>query len=92
MFQLERQKQKEEATEETTQLDDDWTSIHGLLMPHLRPVVNTKKKDDYDIAVKSLIFEAKAKPTDRLKTDEELAKYVSREHLMLSWLALAHVT
>ncbi|KAL5261013.1 hypothetical protein ACHWQZ_G006908 [Mnemiopsis leidyi] len=71
---LERQKQKEEATEETTQLDDDWTSIHGLLMPHLRPVVNTKKKDDYDIAVKSLIFEAKAKPTDRLKTDEELAK------------------
>jgi nucleolar protein 14 len=74
MHQMERQKQKEETTEETTQLDKDWTAVHGILIHQLKPVAGTVKKDDYDKAVKSLIFDAKAKPTDRLKTDEELAK------------------
>ena len=72
---MERQKQREETTEETAQLDKDWTAVHGILIHKLKPVA-TAKKDDYDKAVSSLIFEAKAKPTNRLKTDEELAKYL----------------
>ena len=72
---MERQKQKEETTEETDKLDKDWTAVHSILIHQLKPVATNVKKDDYDKAVKSLIFETKAKPTDRLKTDEELAKY-----------------
>ena len=66
---------KEEANEDTAQLDKDWTAIHSLLVPKLKPIVNNAPRDTYDRDVKSLMFEAKAQPTDRLKGDEELAKY-----------------
>ena len=59
--------------EETTGLDNDWKELQGILV-HNMPPAPTKAKDDYDVAVRELIFETKAKPTDRLKTEEELAK------------------
>ena len=73
---MERQKLKEEATEETAELDKDWGALKGIMSTKIKPL-GRKIVDDYDSSVKELIFEAKAKPTDRLKTDEEIAKYVS---------------
>jgi nucleolar protein 14 len=35
--------------------------------------------DDYDIAVRELAYEKKARPTNRLKTEEELAKEESEK-------------
>merc|ERR1712150_381993 len=37
------------------------------------------KADDYDIAVKELAFEIKSSATDRLKTEEELAREAKEE-------------
>lgn len=73
-WQLERQKEREETTEETAQLDKAWTDVWSGLIVTLKPPPSNNIMGEYDKAVKSLIFEAKAKPTDRLKTDEELAK------------------
>ncbi|XP_043918855.1 nucleolar protein 14 isoform X1 [Protopterus annectens] len=76
----ERQTQREKATELTLKLDNDWKEIQALLA-HKTPKSerNNKeeaksKQEDYDIIVRELGFEMKAKPSDRLKTEQELAK------------------
>jgi len=73
MLKAERQKDKEESTEVTDLLDKDWTALQALMGPSLHPSRQTER-DDYDTTVKELVFEAKAKPTDRMKSEEELAK------------------
>ena len=46
---------------------------NGAVADHLAPRT-AKKSDDYDVLVKSLQFDSKAKPQDKLKTEEELEK------------------
>ncbi|XP_071170324.1 nucleolar protein 14-like isoform X2 [Mytilus edulis] len=72
----ERQMEKEKSLQLTQQLDDDWKSLRFLMASGRNKEDDTvkPKKDDYDIAVRELQFEMKSKPTDRLKTEEELAK------------------
>ena len=72
----ERQIVKEEAFEITQKLDNELKDIQGLLIKwdNSKPAVREEKPDDYDKNVKSLMFEAKATPTNRLKTEEEIAK------------------
>ncbi|XP_033633176.1 nucleolar protein 14-like isoform X2 [Asterias rubens] len=79
----ERQHQKEDMLNLTEKLDEDWKTVASLIgsnkilrtsqrdksTPEVRP-----KADDYDIAVRELMFDMKAKATDRLKTPEEIAK------------------
>ncbi|XP_053314188.1 nucleolar protein 14 [Spea bombifrons] len=75
----ERQSQKEKALELTEKLDNEWKAIHGLLA-HKTPKSERKvevekpKPDEYDKIVRELGFEMKAQPTERLKSEEELAK------------------
>ncbi|KAG8453431.1 hypothetical protein GDO86_000163 [Hymenochirus boettgeri] len=75
----ERQSQKEKAMELTEKLDSDWREIQGLLS-HKTPKSERKKEeekpkpDEYDKIVRELGFEMKAQPTDRMKSEEELAK------------------
>ncbi|KAJ1213882.1 hypothetical protein NDU88_001512 [Pleurodeles waltl] len=76
----ERQNQKENTLEMTEKLDKDWKAIQGLL-GHKVPKSERKseaeekpKADEYDILVRELGFEMKAQPSDRMKTQEELAK------------------
>ncbi|XP_029447903.1 LOW QUALITY PROTEIN: nucleolar protein 14 [Rhinatrema bivittatum] len=75
----ERQTQKEQASELTEKLDSDWKEIQGLLA-HKTPKSKRKeveakpKPDEYDMIVRELGFEIKAQPSDRMKTEEELAK------------------
>ncbi|KGL75833.1 Nucleolar protein 14, partial [Tinamus guttatus] len=75
----ERQTQRESALELTEKLDNDWKEIQTLLV---RKTPKSEKKDkeekpkpdEYDMIVRELGFEMKAKPSDRMKTEEELAK------------------
>lgn len=73
----EKQKTKEATLELTEKLDSDWKD--------LLPLVNTNKKDDdenvkkskiddYDKVMRELKFEARGTVSDRLKTEDEIAK------------------
>ncbi|NXR24829.1 NOP14 protein, partial [Cinclus mexicanus] len=76
----ERQTRRESALELTEKLDKDWKEIQTLIA-HRTPKSERKDKevekpkpDEYDMIVRELGFEMKAKPSERLKTEEELAK------------------
>ncbi|XP_027747193.1 nucleolar protein 14 [Empidonax traillii] len=76
----ERQTRRESALELTEKLDNDWKEIQTL-MAHKPPKSERKDKevekpkpDEYDMIVRELGFEMKAKPSERMKTEEELAK------------------
>ncbi|XP_073503624.1 nucleolar protein 14 [Phyllobates terribilis] len=75
----ERQSQREKALELTEKLDSDWKAIQGLLS-HKVPKSERKveaekpKADDYDVMVRQLVFDMKAKPSDKMKSEEDLAK------------------
>lgn len=72
----ERQMAKEETVNLTDKLDQDWKSLRNLMSKkglHSAEIPATKS-DDYDIAVRQLAFEIKGKATDRLKSEQELAK------------------
>ncbi|XP_050752217.1 nucleolar protein 14 [Gymnogyps californianus] len=76
----ERQTRRESALELTEKLDNDWKEIQTLIA---RKTPKSEKKDkevekpkpdEYDMIVRELGFEMKAKPSERMKTEEELAK------------------
>ncbi|KAK3603036.1 hypothetical protein CHS0354_037784 [Potamilus streckersoni] len=75
-----RQMEKEKTKEMTEKLDEEWSSLR-LLISSLSKAKGSKgeetvqkKVDDYDIAVRELQFEMKGKATDRMKTEEEIAR------------------
>ncbi|NWV76033.1 NOP14 protein, partial [Dasyornis broadbenti] len=76
----ERQTQRESALELTEKLDKDWKEIQTLIArktpksERKDKEVEKPKPDEYDMIVRELGFEMKAKPSERLKTEEELAK------------------
>uniref|UniRef100_A0A8C5K3D9 NOP14 nucleolar protein n=1 Tax=Jaculus jaculus TaxID=51337 RepID=A0A8C5K3D9_JACJA len=75
----ERQAQREDALELTEKLDQDWKEIQTLLSRKTPKSENREKKekpkpDAYDMMVRELGFEMKAQPSNRMKTEEELAK------------------
>ncbi|XP_040191272.1 nucleolar protein 14 [Rana temporaria] len=75
----ERQSQREKAMVLTEKLDSDWKAIQTLLA-HKTPKSERKaepekpKPDDYDKIVRELGFEMKAQPSDRMKSEDEIAK------------------
>ncbi|NWT57385.1 NOP14 protein, partial [Erythrocercus mccallii] len=76
----ERQTRRESALELTEKLDKDWKEIQTLIArktpksERKEKEVEKPKPDEYDMIVRELGFEMKAKPSERLKTEEELAK------------------
>ncbi|KAM5339455.1 nucleolar protein 14 isoform 1-T1 [Glossophaga mutica] len=75
----ERQAQREDTLELTEKLDRDWREIQALLArkaPQLRDGGRQERPqpDAYDVTVRELGFEMKAQPSNRMKTEEELAK------------------
>ncbi|NXA10723.1 NOP14 protein, partial [Sapayoa aenigma] len=74
----ERQTRRESALELTEKLDKDWKEIQTLIARKTpkseRKEVEKPKPDEYDMIVRELGFEMKAKPSERMKTEEELAK------------------
>ncbi|XP_026959662.1 nucleolar protein 14 [Sagmatias obliquidens] len=75
----ERQAQREDALELTEKLDQDWKEIQTLLArktptSESRGGKEKPKPDAYDTMVRELGFEMKAPPSNRMKTEEELAQ------------------
>lgn len=76
----ERQVQKEEAQELTEKLDQEWKSIQALMVkktPKAERVDKPEEKpklEEYDMMVRELVFDIKAQPSEKMKTDEELAR------------------
>lgn len=75
----ERQAQREDALELTEKLDQDWKEIQILMSRKPKKSEDKEKKekpqpDEYDMMVRELGFEMKAQPSNRMKTEEELAK------------------
>ncbi|KAM9742631.1 nucleolar protein 14 isoform 1-T1 [Dama dama] len=75
----ERQAQREDALELTEKLDQDWKEIQALLArktPKSESGGGKEKPepDAYDVMVRELGFEMKAQPSNRMKTEEELAR------------------
>ncbi|XP_008919170.3 nucleolar protein 14 [Manacus vitellinus] len=76
----ERQTRRESTLELTEKLDNDWKEIQTLLArkppksERKDKEVEKPKPDEYDMIVRELGFEMKAKPSERMKTEEELAK------------------
>eukprot|EP00057_Strongylocentrotus_purpuratus_P008349 XP_011662823.1 PREDICTED: nucleolar protein 14 [Strongylocentrotus purpuratus] len=70
-----RQSEKEDVVKLTEQLDQDFNDVSQFLAKVKRDKDEERRKpDDYDMSVKELIFDMRAKASDRLKTPEELAK------------------
>uniref|UniRef100_A0A663LPB6 NOP14 nucleolar protein n=1 Tax=Athene cunicularia TaxID=194338 RepID=A0A663LPB6_ATHCN len=71
----ERQNRRESALELTEKLDNDWKEIQTLIARKApKSERKDKEPDEYDMIVRELGFEMKAKPSERMKTEEELAK------------------
>ncbi|NXF35567.1 NOP14 protein, partial [Nyctibius bracteatus] len=76
----ERQTRRESALELTEKLDNDWKEIQTLIAcktpksERKDKEAEKPKPDEYDMIVRELGFEMKAKPSERMKTEEELAK------------------
>ncbi|XP_019626032.1 PREDICTED: nucleolar protein 14-like [Branchiostoma belcheri] len=76
----ERQHQKEQTDDLREKLDQQWTELQNHMLVQKKSKSQPKeerekpKPDDYDIMVRELGFEIKAKASDRLKTEEELAR------------------
>ena len=67
------QREREESLALTEELDEDL----GSLLPHLSFKNNSQKepsKDDFDMLTKELMYEARARPLNRLPTEEEIAQ------------------
>ncbi|XP_060102129.1 nucleolar protein 14 [Heteronotia binoei] len=85
----ERQAQRENTLELTEKLDNDWKEIQAFLShktsrSETKPKVEEKvKPDEYDMIVRELGFEMKARPSGRMKTEEELAKEEQEKLLQL---------
>lgn len=74
-----RQMEKEKSQEMMEKIDEEFKDVRLLLSAGMKKKnesddVSAAKHDDYDIAVRELKFEMKGMATDRLKTDEEIAK------------------
>ncbi|XP_022335567.2 nucleolar protein 14-like [Crassostrea virginica] len=74
---FERQAEKEKTRELTEKLDAEWKDVMKLMSGSDKKGLEDyprSKADDFDIAVRELKFEMKGKATDKLKSEEEMAK------------------
>lgn len=73
----EKQKIREQTLDLTEKLDTEWKDLLPIVnaaKKQLQDIQEKPKTDDYDIALRELKFEARGTPSDRLKSEEEIAK------------------
>ncbi|KAJ9577288.1 hypothetical protein L9F63_006127 [Diploptera punctata] len=72
----EKQKAREQTIELTEKLDTEWKDLLPIMSASKKSInsIDDEKPDSYDTAMRQLKFEARGKPADKLKTEEELAK------------------
>ena len=77
MYKHERQQQHEEDLDEIEDLDAELGEIQGLLnnigpLSRTQPT-KTKEMLSYDAALREMVYDKRSKPTERTKTEEEIA-------------------
>jgi len=75
-YKRERSNEKLEKEEMTEKLDEEFSNLQKRISPLIRTktIITTKdENDDYDVTVRTLAYEIRAHPTERLKTEEETA-------------------
>jgi len=73
----EKQKIREQVIDLTEKLDSEWKDLLPIISMSKRTDEDTTKKtkaDDYDIVVGQLKFEARGKPSDKLKSEEQIVQ------------------
>lgn len=73
----ERIKKQEKIEDLTKKLDTDWKDLLPIITntnKSLDPVEEKPKADDYDITMRQLKFEIRGNPTDKLKSEEQIAE------------------
>ncbi|XP_022902470.2 nucleolar protein 14 homolog [Onthophagus taurus] len=71
----EKQKLKEQTLELTEKLDSEWKDLIPLVNKKTKnDEIEKPKVDDFDKVMRELKFEARGHPSDRLKSEEEIAK------------------
>lgn len=73
----ERQKTREQTIDLTEKLDSEWRDLLPLVASSNKAMEKVEEKvkaDDYDIAVRELKFEARGTPSDKLRSEEAVAK------------------
>ncbi|KAK0182608.1 hypothetical protein PV327_000728 [Microctonus hyperodae] len=73
----EQQNIREQTIELTKKLDSEWRDLAPIMAsttPKVDKSIEKPKADDYDIAVRELQFERRGKPSDRLKSEEDIMK------------------
>src|SRR5690554_1547290 len=75
LLKVEKQKEKQENEDLVNQLEEQFGGIQSLIskMRRVKGSEPEVPRDDFDQTVRSLGFELRAQPTDRLKTPEEIA-------------------
>lgn len=75
MYKAEKAKERIEQENIRNELDNDFAEIQMLLATNKRKRSDEKadKDDDFEKTVRELAFDARARPTDRLKTPQEIA-------------------
>lgn len=73
----EKQKIREQTIDLTEKLDSEWKDLLPIISASKKSSTDDDrpaKADAYDIAVRQLKFEARGNPTEKLKSEEEIAK------------------
>lgn len=74
----ERQRNKEETLEATEKLDEEWKTLGQITTSaggdSVDETANKTKEDGYDIVMRQLKFEPQGQASQRIKTDQEVAK------------------
>lgn len=69
-------KEHEEMLDLTNKLDTDWKSLISVMkkMERTEDLEQKKEPDDYDRLVKEMIFSPRGEPTEKLKSEEDIAR------------------
>ncbi|KAK3912794.1 Nucleolar protein 14 [Frankliniella fusca] len=71
----EQQKLREQTLDLTEKLDTDWKDLLPIINSAPKAAeVEKPKPDSFDVLMRELKFEARGKPSDRLKSEDEVAK------------------
>jgi len=76
---MDRQNEKEKSVQLTEKLDADWKELQGLVASSSKKAnesntIPRQKADAYDLMIHELKYERKTTPSDRMKTEDEIAK------------------
>nr|CAD7454804.1 unnamed protein product [Timema tahoe] len=74
---VEKQRAREQTLDLTEKLDTDWKDLLPIVSASKKSSKDTQeslKPDPYDTVMRELKFEARGKPSDRLRTEDEIAK------------------